>query len=85
MDWNGEMIVGMAWLVIILSIGAISLLHMLIQRGAATKVAALFYLVPAVVAVYAYFLFDERFGALGLVGMALTILGVAMVNWKRKQ
>ena len=81
--WNGESIFAMAWLVIILSIGAISLLHWLIQRGAATKVASLFYLVPAVTALYAFFLFDERFGPLGLLGMAVTILGVAMVNWKQ--
>jgi drug/metabolite transporter (DMT)-like permease len=82
LEWTGESIFAMAWLVVILSIGAISLLHWLIQRGAATKVASLFYLVPAATALYAFFLFDERFGPLGLLGMAVTILGVAMVNWK---
>ncbi|MDA9008394.1 DMT family transporter [Alphaproteobacteria bacterium] len=83
LEWNAESIFAMAWLVVVLSIGAISLLHWLIQRGAATKVASLFYLVPAVTALYAFFLFDERFGPVGLLGMAVTILGVAMVNWKQ--
>ena len=46
MRWSGEFFFAMAWLVIVLSISAISLLALLIRRGAATKVASLFYLVP---------------------------------------
>jgi drug/metabolite transporter (DMT)-like permease len=77
--WTGELVFAMAWLVLVLSIGAISLLTLLIRRGAATKVASLFYLVPPFTAVIAFLLFDERLGALGIAGFALAVIGVALV------
>jgi drug/metabolite transporter (DMT)-like permease len=77
--WTGELVFAMAWLVLVLSIGAISLLTLLIRRGAATKVASLFYLVPPFTAVIAYLMFDERLGPLGIAGFALAVLGVALV------
>lgn len=77
--WTGELIFAMAWLVLVLSIGAISLLTLLIRRGAATKVASLFYLVPPFTAVIAFLLFDERLDALGAAGFALAVIGVALV------
>src|SRR5215510_2875095 len=77
--WTGEFFFAMAWLVIVLSIGAISLLALLIRRGAATKVASLFYLVPAVTATIAFLLFGETLGALALAGFGLAVAGVALV------
>ncbi|MFO1362060.1 MAG: DMT family transporter [Burkholderiales bacterium] len=77
--WTGEFVFALAWLVLVLSIGAISLLTLLIRRGAATKVASLFYLVPPLTAVIAYAMFDERLGAPGVAGFALAMLGVALV------
>ncbi|MDP7601124.1 MAG: DMT family transporter, partial [Rhodospirillales bacterium] len=61
-QWTGEFIFALFWLVIILSIGAISLLMVLIRRGAAAKVASLFYLVPPVTALMSFFIFDEALG-----------------------
>lgn len=78
--WSGEFVFALAWLVLVLSLGAISLLYYLIQHGEATRVASLFYLTPLTTAVMAYFLFGERLGALALAGMALAITGVALVN-----
>ena len=52
----------------------------LIRRGAAAKVASLFYLTPAVAALLAWPLFGETFGWIGLAGMALTVIGVALAN-----
>lgn len=77
--WTGELVFAMAWLVLVLSIGAISLLTLLIRRGAATKVASLFYLVPPVTATIAFFLFGETLGPLALAGFALAVIGVAVV------
>ena len=77
--WTGEFFFAMAWLVVVLSIGAISLLALLIRRGAATKVASLFYLVPAVTATIAFLLFGETLGALALAGFGLAVAGVALV------
>lgn len=77
--WTGEMIFAMTWLIFVLSIGAMSLLYLLIRQGAASKVASLFYLVPPVVAVEAYFLFDETLTLLDITGMTVAMAAVALV------
>ncbi len=80
--WAGEFIFALSWLVLVLSIGAISLLYILIRRGAVAKVTSLFYLTPAVTAVIAWIIFDETLKPLALVGMGVVILGVALVTKK---
>lgn len=82
-QWSGSFVFALAWLVLVLSVGAISLLMTLIRLGEAARVASLFYLVPPVTAVMAWGLFDERLGPLGLVGMALAAAGVALVVSRR--
>ncbi|MGE5505352.1 MAG: DMT family transporter [Actinomycetota bacterium] len=77
--WTPAFIGAMAWLVLVLSVGAISLLMTLIRMGEAARVASLFYLVPPVTALFAWLLFDEALGATALAGMAAVAVGVAMV------
>ena len=77
-DWTPHFIFALAWLVIVLSLGAISLLLILIREGAASRVASYFYLVPPVTAVEAWLLFDERMGLVALGGMMLVVAGVAL-------
>ena len=79
-SWTGEFVFALAWLTIVLSVGAVFLLFALIRRGAAARVASLFYLTPPVTAVVAWAMFDERLGVLALAGMAMTVMGVALVN-----
>ena len=78
--WSGEFLFALGWLIVVLSLGAFFLLYILIRRGAASRVASLFYLVPPSTAVIAWLLFGETFGPVALVGMALTVTGVALVN-----
>lgn len=59
-QWTGEFIFALGWLVFVLSLGAISLLNYLIRHGSAVNVASLFYLTPPVTALIAWALFDER-------------------------
>ncbi|CAI2933028.1 Permease of the drug/metabolite transporter (DMT) superfamily [Aminobacter niigataensis] len=80
MTINGELIFAMTWLVFVLSIGAIFLLMVMIRDGAMSKVASLFYLVPAVTAVIAWALFGEQLSAIQLVGMAIATLGVGLAT-----
>ena len=82
-EWTGEFLFALGWLVLILSVGAISLLFRLIARGAATRVSSLFYLTPAVTALMAYLIFGEKLSAPALAGMAAAIAGVAMINRNR--
>jgi len=76
--WQPEMIGALAWSVVVLTLGGSSLLYLMIQRGAATRVASLMYLVPPCTAVLAWLLFDEALGPGVLAGIALTAIGVAL-------
>ena len=78
--WTAGLVLALAWLVIVLSMGAIALLNWMIRRGAAARVASLFYLVPPVVALESWLIFAERLGPAALIGMSITVLGVALVN-----
>lgn len=78
-QWSGEFAFALGWLVLVLSVGAISLLMTLIRAGEAARTAGLFYLVPPVTALMAWALFDETLSPLALAGMAVVAVGVAMV------
>ncbi|WP_346796085.1 DMT family transporter [Halomonas sp. Bachu 37] len=80
--WTPTFVLTLGWLVLVLSIAAILLLMALIKRGEASRVASLFYLVPPVTALQAWWLFDERLPLLGLVGMVVAIVGVVLVIHK---
>jgi drug/metabolite transporter (DMT)-like permease len=80
MVWVHDVVVAMAWSVLALTLGASSLLYLLIQRGAATSVTSLMYLVPPCAAVLAWLLFNESLTVVTLVGMAVTVVGVAIVR-----
>src|SRR3569833_2037342 len=66
--WTTEFVLALGWLAVVLSIGSIGLLYWLIRRSAATSVASLFYLVPAVTAIMAYVLFGERLDGIAIAG-----------------
>jgi drug/metabolite transporter (DMT)-like permease len=78
--WTREFVLALAWLAVVLSIGSIGLLYWLIRHSAATSVASLFYLVPAVTALMAYLLFGERLDAIAVAGMAICAAAVFLVN-----
>jgi len=72
----------LAWAVIVLSIAAVLLMLWLLQRRAASQVTSLFFLTPALSAVEGAVLFSERLGALAVVGLLISLLGVAFVTRK---
>lgn len=75
-SWNGEFVFALLWLVLVLSLGAISLLNLLIRSGSAVNVASLFYLTPPTTALFAWALFGETLSGLALVGMLVAVVGV---------
>jgi drug/metabolite transporter (DMT)-like permease len=83
--WSAEFIGAMTWLVLALSFGAILLLFFLLSHGSAASVSSLYYLVPAVTAIIAYFIFDEHISVLSLIGTAITVVGVWLVVSKQKE
>jgi drug/metabolite transporter (DMT)-like permease len=78
-DWHPDLLLALAWSVVVLTLGGSSLLYMLIQRGAATVVSSLMYMVPPVTALMAWALFRESLGVTVLIGLTLAALGVALV------
>ncbi len=78
-DLHPELLGAMAWSVLVLTLGGSSLLYLLIQRGAATRVTSLMYLVPPCTALLAWLLFDEALTGRVLAGLLLTAVGVVLV------
>jgi drug/metabolite transporter (DMT)-like permease len=70
----------LAWMSFAISVGAVALLYFMIRRGAVARVASLFYLVPPVTALIAWPLFGERFSPMGIIGLLLTVVGVALAR-----
>ncbi|MGR4069594.1 DMT family transporter [Billgrantia sp. C5P2] len=74
-----EFLVPLLWLALVISVVAQLLLYRLIQAGNLVNVTSLFYLVPAATAVMDYLFLGNALPMLSLVGMALILLGLALV------
>lgn len=81
--WTVEFAIWLAWAVLVLSLGAATLLIVLVRRGAVAGVASLMYLVTPVATVMAHVLFDEPITGLQIAGIVIASAGVALVTRKR--
>ena len=81
-QWTPQFVLALGYLAIVLSLGGVWLYYYLIRRAAATRVVSLFYLTPPITALMAWALFNERLAPLALVGMAVCVVGVFLVNWR---
>lgn len=79
-EWAGELVFALGWLVLVLSIGAVSLLNWLIRHSTAVNVASLFYLVPPCTALFAWLLFGDTFSGVALIGMGVAVWGVYLAR-----
>lgn len=79
-EWTGQFTFVLGWLVLVLSIGAISLLNLLIRGGSAVNVASLFYLTPPMTALIAWAIFGENLTLTASIGMLLAVSGVYLVG-----
>jgi drug/metabolite transporter (DMT)-like permease len=82
-DWTGEFIAALGWLVVANSLISVALLLFMIRRGEAARVSALFFLVPPIAALYGWALLGETLAPLALLGMAVAAVGVALVSRAR--
>ncbi|MEM7268790.1 MAG: DMT family transporter [Pseudomonadota bacterium] len=78
--WTTEFFLALGWMVFVLSLGAMTLLYLMLRRGEASRIASLFFLVPAVTALMAWAMFGELFGAFEIAGLVVAGLGVALVT-----
>jgi drug/metabolite transporter (DMT)-like permease len=79
-DWTPELVGALVWSVLVLTGGGISLLFLMLRRGAAAQVTSYFYLVPGITALMAWLMFGETLGPVALVGMVVAVLGVALTT-----
>lgn len=77
--WVVPMIASLLWSIFALSIGAISLLFIMIRDGAATKVTSLLYMTPPTTALMAWILFDEAITPMIVAGTAVTVVALLLV------
>lgn len=75
-----DFLFALGWLVLVLSLGAVSLLNWLIRSGTAVNTASLFYLSPPATALVAWLVFDERLSLMAGTGMGLAVLGVYLAR-----
>ncbi len=80
LDWTPQLLGALAWSVLVLTGGGISLLFLMLRRGAASQVTSYFYLVPGITALLAFLMFGESLGTQAVVGMAVAVLGVALAT-----
>ena len=78
-DWHVDFVIALAWLVFVLSLGAVGLLMLLIRRDSVARVSALFFLVPGFTVLVAKLLFDEAMGPMQIIGLVVATIAVAMV------
>jgi drug/metabolite transporter (DMT)-like permease len=79
-DWTGEFIVALLWMAVVVSVGAVSLLVVLIRDGEVSRVAGLFYLVPVSAAICAWLLFEQQIGPAQWLGIGIAACGVVLAN-----
>lgn len=80
MEWNLESTLAMAWAIIVTSLIAVLMLLWMLTRGSAARVSSLLYLVPPMTAIQALILFGEKLNPQAIIGIAMTALGVALVQ-----
>jgi drug/metabolite transporter (DMT)-like permease len=80
--WTPDFVIVLSYLIVVLSLGTVWLYYFMIRQAAATRVVSLFYLTPPVTALMAFVLFGENLAPLALLGMAVCVAAVFLVNWR---
>ncbi|WP_428025325.1 DMT family transporter [Arcobacter sp.] len=81
-NWNGEFLIALFYMAVGVSIGALSLLYIMIKNGEVSKVSSIFYLVPVSAAIVSYFLLGEKMELNVIIGIITVIIGITLINKK---
>ena len=80
--WNMEFYIALFYMAVGVSIGALSLLYIMIKNTDVSKVSSIFYLVPVSAAIVSYFLFNEKLEMNVIFGIITVIVGITLINKK---
>ncbi len=84
-EWSVQFMGALGYMSIGVSVGALSLLYVMIRRGEVSRVASIFYFVPVSAALVSSFLFEEKIDLPVAIGISITALGVMLVNRQSKK
>lgn len=79
-NWTQDFVMSLAWLIVANSIISMWLLFSMLRRGEASKVSALFFLIPAIAALMASAVGQENIPLMAWPGMVLAAAGIYLVN-----
>ena len=79
-DWRPELFISLTYLIVCNSIISVGIYIGLLQRGNATSISSLFYLVPPFAVIIAWIVLGEAVTPLAIVGFGLSTLGVYIIN-----
>jgi drug/metabolite transporter (DMT)-like permease len=79
-DWTPQLAGALAWSVLVLTGGGVSLLFLMLRRGAAALVTSYINLVPGITALLALLMFGETLGVVAIIGMAVAVVGVGLAT-----
>jgi drug/metabolite transporter (DMT)-like permease len=84
-QWSWTLAASIVFLVIGASMLGVNALHTLMRRGQAARVASLIYLTPIFPIALELVMFGVYPSGLSAVGIAVTLMGVALVGWPRRR
>lgn len=83
-DINSDLIIALVYMSVFASVGAMSLLFFMIRNGNVSKVSSLFYLLPVVSAIVAYFLLGKDIELNVFLGICIIIISMGLINKSKK-
>lgn len=78
--WHLELVIAVFWMAVGVSIGALTLLYILLMKNSASRVASVFYGVPVAAALVAWPLFDQTPTLTDWFGFAIVLIGILLAN-----
>lgn len=83
-EWHTDMVIAVFWMAVGVSLGAVTLLYILISRNSASQVASMFYAMPVAAALIAWPLFDQVPTMIDWIGFTVVVVGITVANWAPK-
>jgi len=81
--WTAQFVFALAWMSLVVSIGALSVLYLLIRHGEAAQVASIFYLVPVSTTIIAFVVYGATIDLFASIGMLVTAVGIILVQQRK--
>lgn len=85
MQWHLDLVLAIFWMAVGVSLGAVSLLYILINRNSASQVASVFYGIPVAAALIAWPLFEQVPTLADWGGFSIVVIGILVANIRSKE